>query len=94
MKLLIGDALRDLEAATFAGVPIRILVETGYGREMKGGKNAPHIDRKLDLVDGGKRNAEWTIDGDNAKPSILPFLFANNLRLHDIESPERSVEPL
>jgi len=38
--VMIGDALRDLEAASAAGVPTKILVETGYGLGIMNGQTA------------------------------------------------------
>mmetsp|Transcript_8759 Transcript_8759/g.13246 ORF Transcript_8759/g.13246 Transcript_8759/m.13246 type:complete len:248 (+) Transcript_8759:31-774(+) len=77
--VMIGDALRDLEAAANAGVPSRILVETGYGRQIMGGKKAPNEHGALELVDGSEGKFDWNEDVENIKPSILPFLYAKNL---------------
>lgn len=80
--IFIGDALRDLEAAASAGVQVRILVETGYGRGVMHGKSAPTCEQPMELVtqgDFGKRNH------GTESPSILPFYYAKNL-LHAVES--------
>ena len=81
----VGDTLTDLEAASRAGVPTRILVETGYGRGIMGGEEAPDVDGKVKIVNGEESNIEATTtanpsDDDNvsSKPSILPFLYAKN----------------
>ena len=39
--MMIGDALRDLQAAAAAGVTFRVLVETGYGHDIMKCKSAP-----------------------------------------------------
>lgn len=39
--ILIGDAIRDLQAAASAGVPLKILVETGYGIGIMNDERAP-----------------------------------------------------
>lgn len=44
--VMIGDAIRDLEAAASAGVPSRILVETGYGLDVMNGEKAPSCDEE------------------------------------------------
>mmetsp|Transcript_16638 Transcript_16638/g.25985 ORF Transcript_16638/g.25985 Transcript_16638/m.25985 type:complete len:117 (-) Transcript_16638:568-918(-) len=32
--VMIGDSIRDLEAATNAGIPLKVLVRTGYGSSL------------------------------------------------------------
>ena len=84
--VFVGDALRDLEAAARAGVPTRILVETGYGRGIMGGEEAPDVDGTVKVVDENENenNIELTTTTmDNSsdsspKPSIFPFLYAKN----------------
>jgi len=87
--VFVGDALRDLEAAARAGVPTRILVETGYGRGIMGGEEAPDVDGTVKVVDENENenNIELTTTTtttmDNSsdsspKPYIFPFLYAKN----------------
>ena len=56
--VMIGDAVRDLEAAASGGVPLRILVETGYGKGIMHGREASSSgiegeagSLELDLID-------------------------------------------
>eukprot|EP00532_Pseudo-nitzschia_australis_P017067 CAMPEP_0168247738 /NCGR_PEP_ID=MMETSP0141_2-20121125/1074_1 /TAXON_ID=44445 /ORGANISM="Pseudo-nitzschia australis, Strain 10249 10 AB" /LENGTH=242 /DNA_ID=CAMNT_0008183577 /DNA_START=14 /DNA_END=742 /DNA_ORIENTATION=+ len=82
--LFVGDALRDMEAATRAGVRTRILVETGYGREIMGGEKAPNLDGEVKVVSEAQSNTKLAAAPDNTsddspKPSIFPFLYAKNL---------------
>ena len=78
--VMTGDALTDLKAeATNAGLPSRILVETGYGRQIMGGKKAPNEHGALELVDGSEGKLDWNEDVENIKPSILPFHYTKNL---------------
>ncbi len=74
--LMIGDALRDLQAAAAAGVTTRILVETGYGKSIMQGRSAPNEDFAQI-----KSRLEYNA-GDCAEtdiPKELPFLYARNL---------------
>lgn len=77
--VLIGDAFRDLQAAASGEVPIRILVETGYGKRLMKGYDAPS-DVSLQLIDEEFINNH---DGGQIKvpePSqVLPFYYAQNL---------------
>jgi D-glycero-D-manno-heptose 1,7-bisphosphate phosphatase len=81
--MFVGDTLSDMEAAARAGVPTRILVETGYGRGIMGGK-APDVDGTVEIVDEKQRSSDsltTTMKCDNddiSKPSIFPFLYAKN----------------
>ena len=82
--LFVGDALRDMEAAARAGVRTRILVETGYGREIMGGEEAPNLDGEVKVVSEVQSNVKLAAatdntSGDSPKPSIFPFLYAKNL---------------
>jgi len=84
--MFVGDTLSDLEAAARAGVPTRILVETGYGRGIMGGKEAPDNDGTVEIVDEKQKSSDpltttTRIQCDNddvSKPSIFPFLYAKN----------------
>lgn len=82
----VGDTLGDMEAAARAGVPTRILVETGYGRGIMG-KEAPNDDGAVEVVNEKGSNIELThmaenYDDDdvssNEKSSIFPMLYAKN----------------
>jgi D-glycero-D-manno-heptose 1,7-bisphosphate phosphatase len=81
--VMIGDAIRDLQAAATGGVPNRVLVETGYGAGTMNGKNAP-IDGSLQVVDleyceknqlpAGIENCKR---GNN---SVFPYFYVKNLK--------------
>lgn len=80
--LFIGDTVSDLEAAARAGVPTRILVETGYGRSIMG-KDAPDADGTVSVVNEGENKIRMSSTSDNydddaSKPSIFPFVYAKN----------------
>jgi len=81
--IIIGDAIRDLQAAASGGVPLRVLVETGYGKGMMHGIDAPPVDGVVELIDEQFCNniqKPLGLDEDeDAKPSILPFVYAKNL---------------
>lgn len=66
---MIGDSIRDLVAAASAGVPLRILVETGYGRIVMNNHTAP--EQGLECIDS------HVISLDNS--SIFPFYYGKNL---------------
>lgn len=73
--VMVGDALRDLQAAAAAGVSFRVLVETGYGRDIMKGKSAP-LDSAEVVKDVTNYNVEENCTGE---PTELPFLYAKNL---------------
>jgi len=95
----VGDALRGLGAAARAGVPTRILVETGYGRGIMGGEEAPNVDGTVKVVIEKENNIELTTtdysEGSSKPSSIFPFLYAKNLYsavewiLATVEIPEK-----
>lgn len=66
---MIGDSIRDLEAAASAAVPLRILVETGYGKSIMKNQDAPQ--QGLELVES------HVISLENS--SIFPFYYGKNL---------------
>ncbi len=74
--VMIGDALRDLQAAAAAGVTSRILVETGYGKGIMQGRSAPNIE--LSRINSKAEYNAGDIPGIDT-PTELPFLYARNL---------------
>lgn len=78
----VGDTLTDLQAAASARIPTRILVETGYGRGIMRGEEAPHVYGTVKVVNENESNIEMTSITDNSKraggvskPSIFPFVY-------------------
>jgi len=67
--VMIGDSVRDLEAAANAGVQLKILVRTGYGSEL--------LENSTIITPG------WFVSKedcpDSIPHSVLPFLVAENL---------------
>lgn len=80
--VFIGDALRDMEAAASGGVRTRILVQTGYGREIMGGEEAPSTDGLLRVVhekeDIIKQKMSLDTCDNSPSHSIFPLLYAKN----------------
>lgn len=70
--VLIGDAFRDLIAASGAGIKLRVLVETGYGHELI--SRSPNLNKcdGVELIDDENFN-------DALMPPISPFLYTTNL---------------
>lgn len=66
---MIGDSIRDLAAAASEAVPLRILVETGYGKIVMKNQNAP--EQGLELIERHLISLEDT--------SIFPFYYGKNL---------------
>ena len=64
--VFIGDTLTDMQAATTAGVPLRILVSTGYGLGL------------MDQVDATFPPTLVTKTDSDLK-SVTPFVYAKNL---------------
>ncbi len=80
-SIMIGDAVRDLQAAAAAGVPHRVLVESGYGKGVMNGRDAP-VDGSLEIIDSEyvKNCKANNIAGtEHMDGSVLPFLYAKNL---------------
>ena len=98
--VFVGDALRDLEAAARAGVPTRILVETGYGRGIMGGEEAPNVDGTVKVVIEKENNIDlMTTDcseSSSKSSTIFPFVYAKNFYsavewiLATVKIPEKS----
>eukprot|EP00547_Thalassionema_nitzschioides_P002062 CAMPEP_0194209246 /NCGR_PEP_ID=MMETSP0156-20130528/7442_1 /TAXON_ID=33649 /ORGANISM="Thalassionema nitzschioides, Strain L26-B" /LENGTH=251 /DNA_ID=CAMNT_0038936383 /DNA_START=49 /DNA_END=804 /DNA_ORIENTATION=+ len=75
--IFIGDTVSDLEAAAHARISVRILVETGYGCWIMGGKNAP--DGRVQVV-LTEKEVSHNIKYDKSKaPYIFPFYYVSNL---------------
>lgn len=79
----IGDTLSDLRAAARAGVSTKILVQTGYGCGIMGGREAPDVLGTAEVVNTLERDVEPTksaekCDGDPPEESIFPFLYVKN----------------
>lgn len=69
--VLIGDAFRDLIAASGAGIKLRVLVETGYGHELI--SRSPNLNCDgVELIDDENFN-------DTLMPPVSPFLYTKNL---------------
>ena len=70
--VLIGDAFRDLIAASGAGIKLRVLVETGYGHELI--SRSPNLNKcdGVELIDDENFN-------DTLMPPVSPFLYTTNL---------------
>lgn len=67
--VLIGDTLTDLQAATAAKIPLRILVSTGYGAGIMGRD-----------ASGSESEYVTEVDVPSSFPeSILPFQYVTNL---------------
>ena len=85
--VMIGDAIRDLEAAANAGVPIRILVETGYGLSVMNGMKAPPYNEEEEkmmmvrYIDKEYCEKYGYMNGlnSNNKHLILPFYYTKDL---------------
>lgn len=73
--VFIGDTLTDMEAASRAVVPVKILVSTGYGRGIMGGESAPDKDGTVKVVTGNESNVVC----EKMEKSIFPFLYASHL---------------
>jgi histidinol phosphatase-like enzyme len=67
--VFIGDTFTDLQAATSAKVPFKVLVSTGYGKSIIG-RDAP--------LDGAEIITHLS-QGSSTPHSIPPFYFARNL---------------
>lgn len=82
-SIMIGDAIRDLQAAASGDVPHRVLVETGYGMRIMHGRIAP-IDGSLEVIDDGYcENFQQPSGIENCmsrQDSVLPFLYTKNLQ--------------
>jgi len=94
--VMVGDRMGDLQAAASAGVSVRVLVETGYGLAVMGGRRAPRQGSDVAVVDvhtdicrrdclGQPADAAVfeggdVKDGDASLPSVLPFVYARDLR--------------
>jgi histidinol phosphatase-like enzyme len=94
--IMIGDAWRDLEAAARAGVKLRILVESGYGKSVMGGRSAPAMGQSMqwirtesDVWNDHSYDHKNDTNKDNLKLGdkslIFPFYYAKNL-YHAVES--------
>eukprot|EP00521_Asterionellopsis_glacialis_P002764 CAMPEP_0195247438 /NCGR_PEP_ID=MMETSP0706-20130129/973_1 /TAXON_ID=33640 /ORGANISM="Asterionellopsis glacialis, Strain CCMP134" /LENGTH=124 /DNA_ID=CAMNT_0040298955 /DNA_START=1 /DNA_END=375 /DNA_ORIENTATION=- len=75
---MIGDALRDLEAATRGGVPLRFLVSTGYGLSIMKDHvpSAPNVNEAI-LVDTKTFERKGT--ENEVLSSVMPFYYVKNL---------------
>ena len=73
--VLIGDAIRDLQAAMRGNVPTRILVETGYGRSLMNGYSC-NRESGVELIDENHLPNHASVDIAN----IAPFYYTPNLR--------------
>ena len=81
--IMIGDTLTDMEAAAKGGVPLRILVETGYGLGIMGGRRAPEKDvvcvgGETELEKDGQNEATLFVMKD-VTDLIMPFYYVANL---------------
>ena len=79
--VLIGDAIRDLQAAMRGNVPTRILVETGYGRSLMNGHSCS-LECGVELVDENNFQNDDSIDCDSVDTiaDVVPFYYTPNLR--------------
>ena len=67
--VFVGDTLTDLQAATAAGIPIRILVSTGYGRGLMGNMHASNPPKTIEAKDISSSELS----------KVAPFIYARNL---------------
>lgn len=71
----VGDTLTDLQAAKSAGVQHRILVETGYGFGLMGGKSASIPAKVVEEIDLGATN---DVSSYQNLGEVTPFLYIAN----------------
>jgi len=80
-SVFIGDTMKDLQAAASAAVPLRMLVETGYGLSVMNGQRAPSEDNVVTEIDQNYcENLKVPIIGiENDGVSVLPFFYVRDL---------------
>lgn len=80
--VLIGDTIRDLQAAMRGSIPTRILVETGYGRSIMKGRPC-NRESCVELIDNNEyfERDILTEEGESENVSNpLPFYYTQSLR--------------
>jgi len=73
--VFVGDTLGDLQAGASAEVPLRVLVETGYGLGVMNGREAPS--QGAVLID--QSYCLESSFGLESLSSVLPFVYARDL---------------
>ena len=76
-SVFIGDALTDLQAAKLGGVPMRVLVETGYGFGLMGGASACVPAKVVEGTYLDTTRNDVTLSQHVF--GVMPFLHASNL---------------
>eukprot|EP00814_Leptocylindrus_danicus_P007753 CAMPEP_0116018730 /NCGR_PEP_ID=MMETSP0321-20121206/8818_1 /TAXON_ID=163516 /ORGANISM="Leptocylindrus danicus var. danicus, Strain B650" /LENGTH=243 /DNA_ID=CAMNT_0003489171 /DNA_START=49 /DNA_END=777 /DNA_ORIENTATION=+ len=90
--VMIGDSIRDLEAATNAGVPLKVLVRTGYGGSLVGEDDLGWLTRSSTCSTDADADSAISVgaiaasEADDAQrsshqipESVLPIYVAENL---------------
>ena len=81
--VMIGDTISDLMAAHSAGIGVRVLVSTGYGKNIMGGRSVHECG--VELIDGSNDYNGNGNDGNYGIPVgipryVLPFYYVENLK--------------